>query len=117
LTAALDDGFGGYLALLAVAIFAHEPWRWLGLALGRNIDAGGEVFLWVRAVATALVAGLVMKLVVLPAGALATVPGWVRGAGLLAGLTVFLGLGRSLAAGVASGAAALTLLNWLFVTP
>ncbi len=114
MTPALDDGFGGYLALLAIAVFAHEPWRWLGLAVGRDIDVGSEVFLWVRAVATALVSGLVMKLVVFPAGALASVPGWMRGAALLAGVTVFLALRRHLGAGVAAGALGLMLLNWLF---
>jgi branched-subunit amino acid transport protein len=101
---ALQDGFGGYVVLLALAIFAHEPWRWLGLVLGRRIDAASELFLWVRAVATALVAGLVVKLIVFPAGALAAVPTWMRALALAVAITAFLLTRRSLALGVASGA-------------
>jgi Branched-chain amino acid transport protein (AzlD) len=79
----LNDGYGGYLILLVIALTVHEPWRWLGLFLGRNVSIDGEVFRWVRAVATALVAGLVMRLIVFPAGALADIPITVR---LIAGL-------------------------------
>ena len=57
--AALDDGFGGYLVLFAAGFLATEIWRWLGLLVGSRLDVAGEVFQWVRAVATALVAGMV----------------------------------------------------------
>jgi branched-subunit amino acid transport protein len=108
----LNDGFGGYLVLFALALFAHEPWRWLGLALGRDISADSEMFLWVRAVATALVSGLVMKLVVFPAGTLAAVPLWVRAVALCTGTAVFFVTRRNLALGVASGAGLLAVLRW-----
>jgi Branched-chain amino acid transport protein (AzlD) len=107
----LNDGFGGYLVLLGLALCAHEPWRWMGFALGRNISTDGELFLWVRAVATALVAGLVMKLAVFPAGALAAVPLWVRMVALCVGISVFLATRRNLALGVASGAGLLALVQ------
>jgi Branched-chain amino acid transport protein (AzlD) len=112
MSSVLNDGFGGYLVLLAVALFAHEPWRWLGVALGRNISVESEIFLWVRAVATALVTGLVMKLVVFPAGTLAEVPLWMRAVALCAGIAVFLGSRRNLALGVASGAGLLAAMRW-----
>ncbi|MFM2422405.1 MAG: hypothetical protein RL291_935 [Pseudomonadota bacterium] len=69
--ALLLDGFGGYLVLAVVAFLAHEPWRWLGLALGSRLRADSAVFEWVRLVATALVAALVVRLMVFPSGAFA----------------------------------------------
>lgn len=111
MSATLQDGYGGYLVLLAVAALAHEPWRWLGFVLGRNLSADGEVFLWVRAVATALVAGLVMKLLVFPAGTLTQVPSLVRAAALSGGLVMFVMGRQSLALGVAGGSILLALLE------
>jgi hypothetical protein len=100
----LDDGSGGWLLLLLAGVLVHEPWRWAGLLLGRTVPADSEVFRWVRAVATALVAGLVMRLVLFPAGALATVSLSVRLAAFGAGLLAFFALGRSLGIGVAASA-------------
>ena len=111
MSAILQDGFGGYLVLLAVCVFAHEPWRWLGFVLGRNLASDGEAFLWVRAVATALVSGLVMKLVVFPAGTLAAVPLSVRAAALLGGLALYVLGRRSLALGVAGGSVLLAMIE------
>lgn len=112
MSAALNDGFGGYLVLLTIAVFAHEPWRWLGFVLGRNLKADSEMFLWVRSVATALVAGLVMKLVVFPAGTLAAVPLWVRAVALIGGMAFFALGRRSLALGVGGGSVLLAVIEW-----
>ena len=57
---------------------ATEVWRWLGLLVGSRLDVAGEVFQWVRAVATALVAGMVTRMLLFPAGALADVALTVR---------------------------------------
>jgi Branched-chain amino acid transport protein (AzlD) len=100
----LDDGFGGFATLLLIAVLAHEPWRWLGLALGRGLTVDSEIFIWVRAVATALVAGLVMRLILFPAGTLADIAVSARLAGLLCGIAVFFLAGRSLGAGVTAAA-------------
>jgi len=107
----LADGLGGYLTLLLVAALAHEPWRWAGLYLGRNIDAGSEAFRWVRAVATALVAALVVRLVLFPAGALEGVPLWLRLGAFAAGIAIFYATGRHLAAGIFGGAAVLVVVR------
>jgi hypothetical protein len=104
---ALNDGFGGYLVLLLVAMLAHEPWRWAGLVVGRRLDAEGEIFQWVRAVSTALVAALVARLVLFPAGALESVPLFVRIGAFACGLAWFFFAGRSLWAAVACGASLL----------
>ncbi|MEQ1650375.1 MAG: AzlD domain-containing protein [Hyphomicrobiaceae bacterium] len=101
----LADGYGGYLTLALIALIAHEPWRWLGLAIGKNISEDSAAFLWVRFVATALVAGLVMRLILFPAGALQTITLPLRLAALAVGVIAFFLLGRSLGLGIAAGAA------------
>lgn len=105
----LASGSGGYLTILLIAALAHEPWRWAGLYLGRNVDANSEVFLWVKAVATALVAALVMRLVLFPAGALEGVSLGIRLGSFAAGLGIFFAAGRHLASGIFGGAVVLAL--------
>jgi hypothetical protein len=104
---ALQDGVGGYLALFVAGYLATELWRWLGMALGARLDLGGAPFEWVRAVATALVAGLVARMIVFPAGALAGVPLVMRLGAFAGGIALYFVLRRSLAVGVAGGAALL----------
>lgn len=105
----IGEGWGAALVILAIAFFAHEPWRWLGLYLGRNIDVRSEFFQWVRAVATALVAGLVLRLVLFPAGALADVGLWARVSAFAGGIAIYYLAGRRLAVGVLASAALLIL--------
>ena len=103
----LPDGLWGYLFLLGVALVFHEPWRWLGIVLGRDLDVDSSLFVWVRAVATALVAALIMRLTLFPAGALGALPVGIRVGAFLVGLTVFLFSGHKMAWGVIAGSATL----------
>jgi hypothetical protein len=96
-----------YLALILLGFLPSEVWRWLGLLLGRGLDEDSEIVLWVRAVATALIAGVVARIVLVPPGALATVPLSVRLAAIAIGFLAYLGLRRSPFAGVLAGEAAL----------
>lgn len=105
----LGSGWGTAALIVAIAFLAHEPWRWLGLYVGRDLDIDGALFRWVRAVATAMVAGLVMRLLIFPAGALAAVPMAIRLFAFAAGIAVFYMARRNLAAGVVGGLAALIL--------
>lgn len=103
----LGTGATTLLLMLAISLFMHEPWRWIGLAVGNRIDIHSPWFQWVRAVATALVAGLVMRLVLFPAGALAAIGPGVRITAMAAGIAAFLAAGRRLGAGVVAGAVVL----------
>lgn len=103
----LNDGFGGYLTLFVAGFLATEMWRWLGLAVGSRLDVNRAPFQWVRAVATALVAGMVMRMVLFPAGALANVALAIRLGAFAGGVALYFLLRRNLAAGVAGGAALL----------
>ena len=96
-----------YLALILLGFLPSEVWRWLGLVLGRGLSEDSEIILWVRAVATALVAAVVARIVLFPPGALAAVPVEVRLAALAAGFLAFLLVRRSAFAGVIVGEAVL----------
>lgn len=107
----LSTGWTLALILTAISLLAHEPWRWIGMFLGRNIDIQSDIFRWVRAVSTALVAALVMRLLIFPAGALQTVPLGVRIVAMAAGLTAFMIGGRRVSYGVSLAAVVLVVLQ------
>jgi hypothetical protein len=96
-----------YLILILVGFLPSEVWRWLGIALGRGLDERSEIILWVRGVATALIAGVVARIIMIPPGALAGVPLSVRVAALAIGFLAFLFIRRSAFAGGLAGEAAL----------
>ena len=60
-----------------------------------------------RAVANALVAALILRLTLFPAGALAAIPTGIRVCAFAIGIAVFFAAGRRLAPGVLAGALAL----------
>lgn len=105
----LGSGWTTAVIIVVMALVAHEPWRWLGLYVGRDLDIEGDLFQWVRAVATALVAGLVMRLLLFPAGALAGVALPLRLGAFVIGLAIFWAARRNMALGVAGGTLALAL--------
>jgi len=89
-----------YALLLLVGFLPNEVWRMLGVAFARGLDEDSEVIVLARAVATAILTGVVGKLVVFAPGALASVPLWVRLGATALGLIAFLLLRRSVLAGV-----------------
>lgn len=106
MTATLSD-INPYLALVLVGFLPHEVWRWLGLLFSRGLDEEAEFVVWVKAVATAILAGVVAQLIFTPPGALATVPLAVRLVAIAAGFGAFLVFRRSVFAGVVTGEIAL----------
>ena len=97
----------GYLVLILVGFLPNEIWRMLGVVLARGLDEGSDILIWVRAVATAVLAGVVAQLIFFPAGALAEIPMALRVGAALAGFLAFLAIRRSVFAGVAVGEAVL----------
>jgi hypothetical protein len=92
------------LLLLVVAGFLpNEVWRMAGLWFVSGIDEGSELLVWVRAVATAILAGVIAQILVQPPGALAGVPDGLRYGAVVAGFAVFLATKRSIFAGVVCG--------------
>jgi hypothetical protein len=99
----MNGDLQAYLILIAIGFLPSEVWRWLGIVLGRGLDENSELILWVRAVATALIAGVVARIVLIPPGALAAVPLPVRLVALGGGFFAFLFIRRSAFAGVVVG--------------
>jgi hypothetical protein len=98
-----------YLLLVLVGFLPNEIWRVLGLVFAHGIDEESELFVLARAVATAVLAGVIAKILLFPPGALASVPLIVRLGAIACGLVAFLLVRRSVFAGVAAGEVALML--------
>jgi hypothetical protein len=111
----IDIGHGAwsYLFMFVAGFCATHIWRYMGAVLSRGIAEDSEILFWVRAVSTALVAGLVARMILLPAGALAEVPVAIRFAAFGAGLGAYFLTGRRLLVGVFGGAAALVAVQYL----
>ena len=86
-----------YLLLILVGYLPNEMWRALGLVL-----------------ATAIIAGVIAKLILFAAGALAGIPLTVRVSAALCGFLAFLAVKRSVFVGVLVGEAVLLLGGFLF---
>jgi branched-subunit amino acid transport protein len=100
------------LVLVIAGFLPNEIWRMLGLWLGGGVDEGSELLVWVRAVATAILAGVIAQILVSPPGALAGVPGWLRYAAVAAGFASFIMTRRSTLAGVVCGELVLLAGKW-----
>ena len=101
------SGFVGDWQALFILVIAgflpNEVWRMVGLWFGGGVDEGSEVLVWVRAVATAILAGVIAQILMQPPGALASVPDFLRYGALAAGSIAFMLTRRSIFAGVLCG--------------
>jgi hypothetical protein len=103
-----------YFILVLVGFLPNEIWRAFGLVLVHGLNEDSEIVIWSRAVATAILAGVIAKLVVFSTGALADIPLAVRLGAAVCGFLAFLAARRSVFAGVAAAEAALLLGGFIF---
>lgn len=78
---AFDAWWWPYLFILLAGWLATDSWRYLGVYLGGKMSEESDILVFVRCVATALVAAVIANLIVFPSGALADSPlvlRWVR---------------------------------------
>lgn len=92
--------FAPYALLILVGVLPNEVWRMLGVMLARGLDEDSEIIVFARAVATAILTGVVGKLVVFAPGALGGVPLRVRIGATALGLVAYALFRRSVFAGV-----------------
>lgn len=111
----LDGAYWPYLALLLFAVLPTEIWRWLAVAFARRIPPDSQALEWVRAVATALLAGVVAKLIIVPPGALAAAPLGLRIGALTVALAIMLFDRRRVMLAVLMGEATLIAGAWLLI--
>ena len=100
------------VVLLLAGVIPNQIWRMLGLWLGAGIDEGSDLLMWVKAVATAILAGVIAQIVVQPPGALASVPGALRYGAVAAGFVAFMLTRRSIFAGVLCGEVVMLVGRW-----
>jgi hypothetical protein len=106
------EGLWSYLVLILVGFLPSDFWRFLGVMVARGLDEESEWLVWVRAVATAVLAGVIAKLVFFPPGSLAGVPLTARLAAIACGFAAFWLARRSVFAGVATGEVALLVIGY-----
>jgi Branched-chain amino acid transport protein (AzlD) len=109
------EGLWGYLVLVLVGFLPADIWRLLGVIVGRGLDEESELLVWVRSVATAVLAGVIAKILFFPPGSLATMPLSVRVSAIVCGFLAFLLVKRSVFAGLAVGETVLIAGGFFFV--
>jgi branched-subunit amino acid transport protein len=92
-------------ALTLACILATYFWRAMAVVLSGRLTLESELFRWVECVAYAMVAGLMMRIVLLPSGVLAASSVTDRVIGCLIALAVYRLLKRNLLAGMGAGVA------------
>lgn len=102
-----------YLFILIAGALATHLWRWLGVAAGGALAQESQALIWIKAVATALVAGVVGQLILFPTGELAATPAWLRIAAAGLGWLAFWCARKSVLIGVLAAEAVL-LGGWMW---
>ena len=85
----MDPDINIYLLIFVAGSLPTAIWRFLGVYFGERITEHSEVFIWVRAVATALIAALVMRIVIAPTGLLAQTAPSSRVLALVAAVMIY----------------------------
>ena len=92
------------LALLIVGCaLATYLWRGLGMLVSGRVRMDSEFFIWAGCVAYALIAGLAVRILLLPTGTLAATPLPDRLAACAIALIVYFVFRRNLIVGIAAG--------------
>ena len=99
-------------ALIAACALGTYLWRGLGVALSGRIGTENELFQWSACVAYAMVAGLTVRIIVMPTGTLAASLLEDRLIACAIALAAFYATRRNLFAGVSAGAIALVALSY-----
>ena len=97
------------LALLVVACgLGTYLWRGVGLLISGRVRADSEFFVWAGCVAYAMIAGLTVRIMLLPSGSLAQTLLSERLIACAVALAVYCAVRRNLFVGIATGFIALT---------
>ena len=99
--------FSPILVLILAGFLPNELWRLLGVVAARGLDEASDLVIWVRAVAVAILGGVIANLVFAPPGALAHLHLPVRLGAIAVGFLGFILARRSVFAGVLAGELAL----------
>ncbi|MGJ8572726.1 MAG: AzlD domain-containing protein [Hoeflea sp.] len=96
-----DTWWWPYVFIAIAGWLATDIWRWLGVLVGNRLAQDSAALTWVRAVATALLAAVIAKLILYPVGELQNVPVIVRLVAVGVGFAAFLMTGKRIWVGIA----------------
>ena len=99
--------FSSILVLILAGFLPSDLWRLLGVVAARGLDEASDLVIWVRAVAVAILGGVIANLVLAPPGALAHLQLPLRLGAIAVGFLGFILARRSVFAGVLAGELAL----------
>ncbi len=92
-------------AMLSLAVAATFAWRFVGVLIAGRLREDDPLFDWVSAVAYAMVAGLMLRIIVFPTNAMADAPLLDRLTAFAVALLVWYFRGRALMQGLFAGVA------------
>ncbi|MFC5583521.1 AzlD domain-containing protein [Nitratireductor kimnyeongensis] len=110
---AFESWWWPYLFILLAGWLATDIWRYIGVYLGGKMSEESDILVFVRCIATALVAAVIANLIVFPSGALADSPLELRVAAAIAGFAAYLFCRKQILIGIV--AAELVLLSGLYL--
>jgi hypothetical protein len=89
-----------FVFILIAGAVPTAIWRWAGVFLVGNMDETSEWLVFIRCIATGLVAAVIAQFVFNPTGTLAELPLWLRLGAAFGGFGIFLVTGRHVFVGV-----------------
>ncbi len=95
-----SDWWWPFLFILLAGSLPTYIFRLMGVVVGGRVREDSEALVLVRAIATALVAGVIAQLILYPNGALADSPLWLRVGSASAGFAAYLAAGKRLLVGI-----------------
>ncbi|MGB8818310.1 MAG: AzlD domain-containing protein [Rhizobiaceae bacterium] len=104
-----DARWWPFVFLLVAGTLATDMWRFLGVYFAGHLKEDAEILVFVRTMATALVAAVIAKLILYPDGGLAAVPAMLRVGAAGAGFAAYFLAGKRVFAGVVTAELALLL--------
>ncbi len=102
--------FGAWWPYFFIAVagwLATDVWRWLGVLIGNRLLDDSLALIWVRAVATALVAAVIARLILFPTGALEATPMALRVVATMVGFGAFIVSRQRVVVGIVAAEAVL----------
>ena len=102
-----DAWWWPYVFIAIAGWLATDMWRWIGVLVGNRLKQDSAALTWVRAVATALLAAVIAKLIIYPTGELANVPLALRLVAVACGFAAFLLVGKRIWVGIVTALALL----------
>ncbi len=97
---AYDFWWWPYLFILLIGWVPTDFWRVLGVLASGRINENSKMLVFVRSIATSLVAAVIAKLILYPAGSLSLAPVELRVLAAVSGFAAFLAFGKRIFAGI-----------------